>query len=57
MPYQWTRRNLRPVLWVGLSALGFAAAVELGSTALALIASLAMFGAFQAVERYPTLRD
>ena len=57
MSHPWMRRNLRPVLWVGLSALGFAAAVELGSTAPALIASLAMFGAFHAVERYPLLRD
>jgi hypothetical protein len=52
-----TRRNLWPVLWVGLSELGFAAALELSSSALALIASLAMLEAFLAVERYPRLRD
>jgi hypothetical protein len=57
MSHQRARRNLRPVLWVGLSAVGFAAAIELGTAAIALIASLAMLGAFLTVERYPLLRD
>ena len=57
MSHQRTRRNLRPVLWVGFSALGFAAAIEFGTAAFALIASLAMLGAFLTVERYPLLRD
>jgi hypothetical protein len=52
-----TRRNLRPILWLGLSAVAFAAAFALGSVALVLLASLAIVGALLSVERYPRIRD
>ena len=57
MPRRATRWNLRPVLWVALSAIGFAAAVALQSAAFALLASLAIFAALLSVGRYPRLRD
>lgn len=44
MSQRSTHRNLRPAIWLGLSALGFLAALALGSTALALLASLAVVG-------------
>ena len=52
-----TRRNLRPGLWLGLSAVAFAGAVALGNAALVLLASLAIVGALLSVERYPRIRD
>jgi hypothetical protein len=57
MSQRSTRRNLRPILWLGLSAVGFAAAIALGSTALVLLASLAIVGALLSVERYPRIGD
>ena len=57
MSQRRTRRNLRPVLWLGLSAAAFAAAVALGNAALVVLASLAIVGALLSVERYPRIRD
>ena len=51
-----TRRNLRPILWLGLSAVAFAGAFALGNAALALVASLAIVAALVSVERYPRIR-
>ena len=51
-----TRRNLRPILWLGLSAVAFVAALALGNAALALVASVAIVGALLSVERYPRIR-
>jgi hypothetical protein len=51
------RRNLRPVLWLALSAAAFAAALALGTAALVLIGSLAIVGALVSIERYPRTRD
>jgi hypothetical protein len=52
-----TRRNLRPILWLGLSAVAFVGALALGNAALVLLASLAIVGALVSVERYPRIRD
>lgn len=52
-----TRRNRRPAIWLGLSAIVFAAALALGSAALALLASLAVVAALLSVERFPRIRD
>jgi hypothetical protein len=52
-----TRRNLRPILWLGESTAAFAAAFASGSAALALGASLAVVAALLSVERYPRIRD
>jgi hypothetical protein len=57
MSQRSTRRNLRPILWLGLSAVGFAAAIALGNAALVVLASLAIVGALLSVERYPRIRD
>jgi hypothetical protein len=57
MSQRSTRRNLRPVLWLGLSAVAFVAALALGNAALVLLASLAVIGALLSVERYPRIRD
>ena len=51
------RRNLRPALWLGLSIVGFAAAIASGSAAPALLASLAIVGALLSVARIPRIRD
>ena len=51
------RRNVRPILWLALSALAFAAAFALGNSAFVLLASLAIVGALLSVERYPRIRD
>jgi hypothetical protein len=51
------RPKLRPLLWLGLSGIAFAAALALGNGALALVASLALIGALLSVGRYPRLRD
>jgi hypothetical protein len=50
-------RNLRPIVWLGLSVLGFAAAVMLQSSALAVLASVAILGALLSVGRFPRIRD
>jgi len=52
-----TRRNLRPILWLGLSAVAFVGALAIGNAALVLVASLAIVGALISVERYPRIRD
>ena len=52
-----TRRNLRPIVWLGLSAVAFAAAIAFGNAALALLASLALLGVLLSVGRLPRLRD
>jgi hypothetical protein len=57
MSQRTTRRNLRPMFWLGLSVVGFAAALALGNAALALFASLAIVGALLSVQRYPRIRD
>lgn len=57
MSQRSTRRNLRPILWLGLSAVAFVAALALGNAALVLLASLAIIGALLSVERYPRIRD
>jgi hypothetical protein len=51
-----TRRNLRPILWLGLSAAAFLVALALGNAALALVGSLAIVCALLSVERYPRIR-
>jgi hypothetical protein len=56
MSQRSTRRNLRPILWLGLSAVAFAGAFALGNAALALVASLAIVAALVSVERYPRIR-
>jgi hypothetical protein len=56
MSQRRTRRNLRPALWLGLSAAAFAGAVALGNAALVVLASLAIVGALLSVERYPRFR-
>jgi hypothetical protein len=50
-------RNLRLLVWVALSAVGFIAAVRFQSTAVALIASLALLAAIVSVGRFPRLRE
>jgi len=50
-------RNLRPIVWLGLSVLGFVAAVDLQSSALAGLASVAILGALLSVGRFPRIRD
>ena len=50
-------RNLRLIVWLGLSALGFAAAVEYRSSALAVLASVAILAALLSVGRFPRIRD
>ena len=50
-------RNLRPIVWLGLSVLGFVAAVALQSSALAVLASVAILGALLSVGRFPRIRD
>lgn len=57
MSRQRTRRNLRPVLWVAISAIGFALALGLQSAAVAFLASLALLGALLSVARFPRIRD
>ena len=57
MSQRSTRRNLRPILWLGLSVVAFAGALALANAALALVASLAIVGALLSVERYPRIRD
>ena len=50
-------RNLRPILWLGLSLVGFVAALALRSSALAVLASVAILGALLSVGRFPRIRD
>jgi hypothetical protein len=50
-------RNLRPILWLSLSVVGFAAALVLRSSALAVLASVAILGALLSVGRFPRIRD
>jgi hypothetical protein len=50
-------RNLRSIVWMALSAVGFLASVEFQSAAFALIASLALFAAILSVGRFPRLRE
>ena len=57
MPKRSTRRNLRPILWLGLSVVAFAAAIALGNATPVLLASLAIVGALLSIERYPRIRD
>jgi len=57
MSLQRTRRNLRPILWVGISVIGFAISLGLQSAAVAFLASLALLGALLSVARFPWIRD
>ena len=50
-------RNLRSIIWMALSAVGFLACVEFQSAVFALIASLALFAAVLSVGRFPRLRE
>jgi hypothetical protein len=50
-------RNLRPIVWLGLSVVGFVGAVALQSSALAVLASVAILGALLSVGRFPRIRD
>jgi hypothetical protein len=50
-------RNLRPILWLSLSIVGFVAALALRSSALAVLASVAILGALLSVGRFPRIRD
>jgi len=56
MTQRSSRRNLRPILWLGLSAVSFVAALALGNAALVLVASVGIVGALLSVERYPRIR-
>lgn len=57
MSDQRTRRNYLPVIWLGLSALGFGAAVALGYGALALLGSFAILGTLLSVDHVPRIPD
>jgi hypothetical protein len=50
-------RNLRPFLWLSLSVVGFVAALALRSSAIAVLASVAILGALLSVGRFPRIRD
>jgi hypothetical protein len=50
-------RNVRPILWLSLSVLGFVAALALRSSVLAVFASVAILGALLSVGRFPRIRD
>jgi hypothetical protein len=57
MSQRSTRRNLRPVLWLGLSVVAFVAAIALANAALVLLGCLGIVGALLSIERYPRIRD
>jgi hypothetical protein len=57
MSHRPARRNLRPILWLTVSAMAFGAALALGTAALVLVGSLAIIAALVSIERYPRIRD